>query len=290
MNVEIEHLTKLLIGFTIGEGQFIRILYPGVLNKFGDLYQPPTCELDSISRHKNVKIIEKYTQIDATGSVLVLVFRTAKPISFSWNPTTLELRRFDDKMMDFEDWIRLHLEIHKSRDFEAATQLIRKDYADFLKPTLKNLRSLIGVKLAVDRVERIMLLLLHVDEEVVVEEAKEVLKFIYLCDRNCDKNPRLFPWYSEASKMEAEIENDAERDKFVEWFTQAYNSVKIASISNLLISCGTDLWDHYGYKYPSFFTECGTPVQSRYKLFLSYIEIKSKSEAALKSKSESSTK
>jgi hypothetical protein len=273
MQAEIKYLTKLLIGLKIEDRHFVRIIYSGVLNKYEGVFKPPQVQVMPIEESKT---IEKYSHFVPPDYVLVSLFRTAKCVAFSWNSVTAELRPCDTKILGFEDWLNVRTKIHQSAHWDYDMKLMRKDPLDFATWSLKSVRSLASVKLAIEKVEKVMLMLLHISDQGIDVEAKEVLRFVYNCERHCGQNPRNFAWYTPELKLEAESENDAERDRFVSMFRQTYDNVKITALSNLLISYGTDVWGEMGYAYPPFFSECGTPVQSRYKLFMSYIEFVTK--------------
>jgi hypothetical protein len=270
MNTEIAFLSKLMEGVKIKKGELVRILYSGVLNKYENLSNPPKISVDSMQNYHNFD--NKYAKIVEDNCIIVWLFRKSAQIWFSWNPETRELKRYDPPIPTLDEWIQKHIMMYRTIDWSVFMEEMRQQPEKHLTFALKGVRSTARRSDALYKVENNMLMAVHLSDENYVREAKLVLSFLFARETEFGRNPRNFLWYTIEQKASAEVENDQERDIFVTRFRKIYDDVKIECISNLLISVGTDLWDEFGYQYPPFFTECGKPVNSRYKTFLEYVE------------------
>lgn len=278
MNTELQYILSLLEDVKPEKDQIIRVVYPGVLNKYESIYNKPTIHFDTLIDHKSIKIGEKYAEVTASGCVLVLLCRNVKAIPLQWNVKHKLLSFCEEVMMPFQSCIDIHMKTQQLINWNDDLDAMNADVVIFCKIQLGLVRSTISRTTAILKVKRLALLLQYSKHDGMKKEAMLVLEFMYNVEKLCGRKIPPQPFHPIELKQKLQEDNDSERDVYILLCRDYYVQIENPQVSHMLVSCGTDMWDEYGYSYPPFFSEFGKPVASRYKLFTTYIEsyIKSK--------------
>lgn len=272
MNTELYYILSLLEGVKPAHNQIIRVVYPGVLNRYESLFNKPTIHFDTLADHKSPKIAEKYECATACGCVLVLLCRKVKALPLQWHIKGKFLTFCIDSMMPLHAWVDIHMRSERTINWDDDIKAMNADVVIYCKAELLRVRSAVNRTTAILKVKRLMLLLQDSNHEGTKTEAMLVLEFMYHAENLCGENIPPQPFYPMEFKEKAQEENNHERDTYILLCRHYYTQIENPQILEMLISCGTDMWDEYGYSYPPFFSECGKPIKSRYKLFTCYIE------------------
>jgi len=274
MKAELGYIGDQLKTLKVEKNNLVRVLYPAVYNHHGPKFLPPKFLLDDMNLKQSANIQEMCNQIVASGNIPVFLFRTHMPIPLSWNVEKKELTYHELKKVELDDWLATLKKCVMHSEWTNDVRLLGKYFEDELHKKLTTARMVISKRVALDKVALAMIQLMEVinKEELEYRDARLVMEAYSTVFHTFGRNLREHCWYTEEQKESAIIENNAERDAFMQVLKPYYRRIKTDLIREFLVSVGTELFDEFTYVYPLDYHPPGTFVRSRYKLFSRYIE------------------